>query len=120
VGNKGFEQVTHDHSLVDRLIELGELDREEAVNHPQRNVLYRAVGQSAALEVDTHVRTVPPGCQLLLCSDGLWSELNDGEMLNLISNAPSLQAACDDLVAAANRAGGHDNSTVVLVGWSSQ
>ena len=116
VSGRGLEQITHDHSLVDRLIELGELERDDALNHPQRNVLYRAVGQSTALEVDTHVRTIPPGCQLFLCSDGVWSELSDGEMIEAIEAAPSLQAASDNLVAAANQAGGHDNSTVLLVG----
>jgi serine/threonine protein phosphatase PrpC len=116
VGNGDLEQVTHDHSLVDRLIELGELDPAEAMDHPQRNVLYRAIGQSTSLEVDTHVRTIPPGCQLLLCSDGLWSEVSDTGILDVISAAPSLQAACEDLIAAASEAGGHDNSTVVLVG----
>jgi serine/threonine protein phosphatase PrpC len=111
----GLDQVTHDHSLVDRLVELGQLTRDEAEVHPQKNVLYRAIGQSGLLDVDTYVRTVSKGARLLLCSDGLWSMVSETEIPAIITAAPSLQIACDDLVAAANHAGGHDNITAILV-----
>jgi serine/threonine protein phosphatase PrpC len=111
---EGLDQITHDHSLVDRLVELGQLTRDEAAIHPQKNVLYRAVGQSGLLEVDTPVCTIPHGGRLLLCSDGLWSIVSETEMLNIVTTAPSLQAACESLVAAANRAGGPDNVTAIL------
>ncbi len=115
VTEEGLDRITHDHSLVDRLVELGQLTRDEAAVHPQKNVLYRAVGQSGALEVDTYIRTIPNDGRLLLCSDGLWSMVSETEMVEIIAAAPSLQAACEDLVAAANRAGGPDNVTVILV-----
>jgi protein phosphatase len=108
-------QATHDHSLVDRLVELGQLTRDEAAIHPQKNVLYRAVGQSDVLEVDTYVRTIPPGGRLLLCSDGLWGMVSETEMADIVQTTSSLQAACESLVAAANRAGGRDNITAILV-----
>jgi serine/threonine protein phosphatase PrpC len=111
----GLEQITHDHSLVDRLVELGQLTRDEAAAHPQKNVLYRAIGQRGVLEVETHVRTIPEKANLLLCSDGLWGMVSDDEMANIIATAPSLQAACEHLVDAANQAGGHDNITAILV-----
>ena len=114
VTEEGLDQITHDHSLVDRLVELGQLTRDEAAIHPQKNVLYRAVGQSGLLEVDTPVCTIPHGGRLLLCSDGLWSIVSETEMLNIVTTAPSLQAACESLVAAANRAGGPDNVTAIL------
>jgi serine/threonine protein phosphatase PrpC len=114
VTEEGLDQITHDHSLVDRLVELGQLTRDEAAIHPQKNVLYRAVGQSGLLEVDTPVCTIPHGGCLLLCSDGLWSIVSEAEMLNIVTTAPSLQAACESLVAAANRAGGPDNVTAIL------
>jgi serine/threonine protein phosphatase PrpC len=114
VTEEGLDQITHDHSLVDRLVELGQLTRDEAAIHPQKNVLYRAVGQSGLLEVDTPVCTIPHGGRLLLCSDGLWSIVSEAEMLNIVTTAPSLQAACESLVAAANRAGGPDNVTAIL------
>jgi serine/threonine protein phosphatase PrpC len=115
VTEAGLEQITHDHSLVDRLIELGQLTRDEAANHPQKNVLYRAVGQSGLLEVDTYVRTIPPGGRLLLCSDGLWGVVSEAEMIRIVTTTPSLQTACESLVAAANLAGGRDNITAILV-----
>jgi serine/threonine protein phosphatase PrpC len=111
---EGLEQITHDHSLVDRLIESGQLTRDEASVHPQKNVLYRAVGQSGALEVDTHVRKIPGGDHLLLCSDGLWDMLDEATIIDLIKGSPSLQGACEDLIAAANEAGGRDNTTAIL------
>ena len=110
-----LEQITHDHSLVDRLVELGQLTRDEAAIHPQKNVLYRAVGQSGLLEVDTPVRTIPHGARLLLCSDGLWSIVTEAEMVRIVSTAASLQEACDRLITAANQGGGPDNITAIMV-----
>jgi protein phosphatase len=115
VTKKGLEQITHDHSLVDRLVELGQLTHDEAANHPQKNVLYRAVGQSGALEVDTYAQTIPDGELLLLCSDGLWGMISEAEITDIIATSSSPQAACKSLVAAANQAGGRDNITVILV-----
>jgi protein phosphatase len=111
----GLDQITHDHSLVGRLVELGQLTRDGAASHPQKNVLYRAIGQRGALEVEIHVRTISNGERLLLCSDGLWGMVSDVEMTDIITTAPSLQAACEHLIVAANQAGGHDNITVILV-----
>ena len=115
VTGDGLEQITHDHSLVDRLVELGQLTRDEAAIHPQKNVLYRAVGQSGLLEVDTPVRMIPHGARLLLCSDGLWSIVSEAEMLRIVTTAASLQEACDNLITAANQAGGPDNITAIMV-----
>jgi len=115
--DSGLEQITQDHSIVERLIASGQLTREEAVDHPQRNVLYRAVGQSSTLEVETHVRKIRPGEYLLLCSDGLWDLVGDEDIVDLIRAATSPQRACENLVAAANEAGGRDNITAIL--WRS-
>ncbi len=111
----GLDQITHDHSLVGRLVELGQLTRDGAATHPQKNVLYRAIGQRGALEVEIHVRTISDGERLLLCSDGLWGMVSDVEMGDIVATAPSLQAACDRLIVAANQAGGHDNITAILI-----
>ncbi len=113
----GLEQITHDHSLVDRLVDSGRITPDEAAVHPHKNVLYRAVGQRGALEVDTHVRKIRPGEYLLLCSDGLWGLVGEEDIVDLIKGASSLQGACEGLVAAANRAGGTDNITAIL--WRS-
>ena len=110
-----FEQLTRDHSLVQRLQELGQLTAAEAAVHPQRNVLYRAVGQGDGLEVDVESHRVPPGGTLLLCSDGLWGLVPNDRIQAIYRSAPSLQSACEALVAAANSAGGPDNITALMV-----
>jgi protein phosphatase len=110
-----LDQVTHDHSLVDRLVELGQLTPDEAAVHPQKNVLYRAVGQGGELEVDTYMRTIEVGEQLLLCSDGLWGVVAEAKMIEIVTTSSSLQTACERLVVAANEAGGRDNITAILV-----
>jgi PPM family protein phosphatase len=108
-------QLTKDHSLVNRLMEMGQLTEEEAAVHPQRNVLYRAIGQGATLEIDVFTYALEPGDLLLLCSDGLWGAISEAEIWRLVQEAPAPQQACAQLVAAANAAGGNDNISVVLV-----
>lgn len=108
-------QLTKDHSLVSRLIEMGQLTEAEAAVHPQRNVLYRAIGQGVTLEIDVSTYALESGDRLLLCSDGLWGMLEEAEMWRLIQDAATPQQACMHLVEAANAAGGNDNITVVLV-----
>jgi serine/threonine protein phosphatase PrpC len=110
-----MEQVTRDHSLVDRLVEMGQLTAAEAAHHPQKNVLYRAVGQGGALEVDTFVRHVSPGHHVLLCSDGLWGMVDAEDVVRTVSEASTCQEACDALVDVANQAGGRDNISAVLI-----
>jgi protein phosphatase len=109
------EVVTRDHSLVERLRELGQLTPEEAENHPQRNVLYRAIGQGANLEVDVLTLPAPRGGHLLICSDGLWGVVTDPDILAIVNGAAHPQTACEELVKAANAAGGPDNITAVLI-----
>ncbi|MFN2108242.1 MAG: PP2C family protein-serine/threonine phosphatase [Anaerolineae bacterium] len=108
-------QLTKDHSLVSRLMEMGQLTEEEAAVHPQRNVLYRAIGQGATLEIDVFTYALEPGDRLLLCSDGLWGMVEEAEIWRLIEEATTPQQACAQLVDAANTAGGNDNISVVLV-----
>jgi len=110
-----LRQITKDHSYVDKLVELGQLTEEEAAVHPQKNVLYRAVGQEGLLEVDTHLEMIPAGGRLLLCSDGLWGMLNDEKILAIVRKSTTPQTACDQLIEAANAAGGRDNITAIIV-----
>ncbi|MCJ7550696.1 MAG: protein phosphatase 2C domain-containing protein, partial [Anaerolineae bacterium] len=107
--------LTQDHSLVGRLIEVGQLTEAEAVVHPRRNVLYRAVGQPEALDVDVATLPLERGDQLLLCSDGLWNMVDEAQILSVVTSSGDAQTACERLVEAANAAGGEDNITVVLV-----
>ncbi len=110
-----LRQITRDHSLVDRLVEMGQITPEESLSHPQRNVLYRAVGQGDGLDVDTYVEPMPIHSQLLLCSDGLWGMVPDEQMALMLARGVSPQETCEAMVEAANRAGGKDNITVILI-----
>lgn len=110
-----IEQITRDHSLVQRLIELDQLTPEEAAQHPQKNVLYRAIGQSDNLEVDSITRRLPTHARLLLCSDGLWNMVSTEDIINTVLNTPTPQQACDRLVALANERGGSDNISAILL-----
>lgn len=109
------EVITRDHSLVERLRELGQLSPDEAATHPQRNVLYRAIGQGDNLEVDVFTQPIPKDSYMLLCSDGLWGEVPDETLRQIVLSHTDPQAACEELVRAANAAGGPDNITAVLV-----
>jgi serine/threonine protein phosphatase PrpC len=114
--NRGrIERVTRDHSWVQRLIELDQLSPDEATEHPQKNLLYRALGQSDTLEVDTLMRRLSPNARMLLCSDGLWNQVSDAAILEAIVQAPTAQDACAKLVELANDAGGPDNITAILL-----
>lgn len=115
ITSDGIEQITRDHSLVQRLIELDQLTQEEAAVHPQRNVLYKALGQSENVEVDGVIRRLPPGSRLLLCSDGLWNQVSESVMKDIVLSAPNPQDACDKLITAANDRGGPDNITVIII-----
>jgi len=108
------EQLTRDHSLVKRLEELGHLNKEEAANFPHRNVLIRALGQGEVLDADVFTVPFPHNGYLMLCSDGLWGVVADQDILRSIKDAPNLHRACQNMVSAANIAGGPDNITVIL------
>jgi serine/threonine protein phosphatase PrpC len=113
--NAELKQVTRDHSYVDKLVELGQISAEAAAVHPQRNVLYRAVGQGDQLEIDIYLLDLPSGSRLLLCSDGLWGMLSDSVIQAILAAAHSPQEACQELIEAANEAGGRDNITAIVV-----
>jgi len=115
ITSEGIEQITRDHSLVQRLIELDQLTPEEAAAHPQRNVLYRAIGQSENLEVDAITRRLTPASRLLMCSDGLWNQISESNLLQIVQASKSPQDACDQLIRIANDRGGPDNITVIII-----
>jgi serine/threonine protein phosphatase PrpC len=110
-----IKQLTTDHSLVQHLITTGKISRDEARFHPQRNVIYRSLGEDPEFEADYFVQQLFPGDRLLFCSDGLTNMLDDEKLQKVISEAGSPQAACDTLINEANLAGGEDNISVVLI-----
>ena len=109
-----IEQITHDHSLVEEMIRMGQLKREEARTHPDRNVITRAVGVSLPVKVDFFDVNLEKGDIILLCSDGLTTMLEDGEIFSIIKKSDTLEAAVDRLVEEANKNGGKDNISVIL------
>ena len=109
-----IEPITRDHSLVKRLEELGHITPEEAANYPHRNVLYRALGQGEILDPDIFTIGFPQPGYLMLCSDGLWGVVAEQDVVRSVIDAPNLQRACQNLVSAANAAGGPVNISVIL------
>lgn len=117
IGSDGrYDLLTKDHSLVKRLIDLGEITEVEASNHPQRNVLYRALGQADPFEPDLGKFYMAKGEKFLICSDGLWGVVEEEKMIEIVNNPEQQieEIACD-LVEAANEAGGPDNISLVIV-----
>ena len=110
-----LSQLTDDHSLVGELVRSGRLTPETAEQHPHRSVITRAVGTEASVEVDVETIRPEPGDLYIICSDGLTDMLQDAVIAHAVAEArgePDAVAA--ELVAAANRAGGIDNITVIV------
>jgi PPM family protein phosphatase len=110
-----LRRVSKDHSLVQRLVDIGQITDDEIYTHPQRNAVMRSLGDKQEIEVDLFSERLRPGDALLLVSDGQWEMTRDPQMAEIIAANPDPQAACEELVRAANAAGGDDNITVVLV-----
>jgi PPM family protein phosphatase len=108
-------RLTDDHSLVDELIRQGKLTPEEAEEHPQRSVITRALGPEATVEVDVRSFRARAGDVYLVCSDGLTTMLGEDVLLDVLLSHARLHDAGEQLIAAANAAGGKDNITVVLL-----
>lgn len=108
-------QATEDHSTVGRLIKLGQLSPAESREHPLRSQLYRTVGQQPQVVVDFIYQPLGEATHLLLCSDGLWSMVEDTILDEVLGENLWPQDACHELIARANLAGGEDNIGVVIV-----
>lgn len=113
-----MQALTRDHSLVKRLEELGQITAEEAAVHPQKSMLYRALGQGEPADPDIFTASLPHPGYLLICSDGLWGVISEEEIFKVISSSPNPHRACQGLVDAANAAGGPDNIAAILVRMS--
>jgi len=114
--NQDIEQVSVDHSLVQEMVDLGTISRDEARRHPQRNVITRAVGTGAVPEIDFWMLRAGGPERLVLCSDGLFGELTDREIGEVVGAAAHPQEAAAALLDRALQGGGaNDNVSVVVV-----
>jgi protein phosphatase len=110
-----LNQVSVDHSLVQKMVERGRITAEESRNHPHSNILLRTVGTERDVDVDLFPVQLEPGDRVLLCSDGLWGEVEDRDMQTILNTYSDPRVAARELVRASHHGGGKDNVTLLLV-----
>ena len=110
-----IHQVTKDHSLVQEMVRMGEIKPEEARNHPDKNIITRAVGVSEKVKIDIFERQLRAGEYIILCSDGLTNMVEDSVILQILHGAGSLSDKAERLIELANKNGGKDNITVIII-----
>ena len=108
-------QVTQDHSLVQEMVRLGQMDPQSAKNHPDKNIITRAVGVSEKVKIDIFERQLRAGEYIILCSDGLTNMVEDSVILQILHGAGSLSDKAERLIELANKNGGKDNITVIII-----
>ncbi|MBQ8327629.1 MAG: Stp1/IreP family PP2C-type Ser/Thr phosphatase [Lachnospiraceae bacterium] len=112
---RDIEQITKDHSLVEEMIRRGGLSREDARNHPDKNVITRAIGVKETVEIDFFERKLNDEDTVLMCSDGLTNMVEDHEIKTILDGGRDIVEKAQELVNAANENGGRDNITVILI-----
>lgn len=117
INGEDVERITRDHSVVGRLVEIGEVQPEDAKDHPQRSILYRGIGMGHdnVMDVDIMRKRLKTGDHVLLCSDGLWDMVDDDKIREIVLKAATPQHACKQLITRANLNGGDDNISVIVV-----
>ncbi len=115
IHNGMIQQITDDHTYVNDLVKMGAITKEEALHHARKNVITRAIGANANNEPDCFSVPVAAGDRVLLCSDGLYDEVDDDAILSAISRFDDMMVCAEDLVAMANENGGNDNISVICV-----
>lgn len=115
VADDKIHQITRDHSLVEEMVRIGSIGREEARNHRDKNIITRAVGASNTVEPDYFSVKLREGDLILMCSDGLTNMLEDEEIRMILAGARDIVEKAQDLVEEANKNGGRDNISVILI-----
>ena len=110
-----IEQITEDHSLVEEMVRMGEISEEQARNHPDKNIITKAIGVSDTVEPDYFDTDLQKGECLLMCSDGLSNMVSDGQIKEIVDMRTDLESCAKELIRAANHNGGRDNIAVVLI-----
>ena len=115
VNSEGLRQITHDHSMVERMVEHGDISPQQARRHPGRNIITRGLGPDETVDGDVFTLTIEPGEFLLLCSDGLVNTVTDQEILFEIIHADEPETCLNRLLAISKDRGASDNVTAVLM-----
>ncbi|MFT8320889.1 MAG: Stp1/IreP family PP2C-type Ser/Thr phosphatase [Bacillus sp. (in: firmicutes)] len=111
----GFKQMTEDHSLVNELVRMGQISKEDAEHHPRKNVVLRALGTDENLVIDIITIMFEQGDVMLICSDGLSNKVTDDQLIEVLKQDNSLETKAATLIHTANENGGEDNITVVIL-----
>jgi protein phosphatase len=114
LGNNKLHKLTNDHSLVAELVKNGTITESEALHHPQKNIITRALGTGENVEIDIENISIDNNNIIMLCTDGLTNMVSDGEIEDILINSDDVAAAAQKLVGLANELGGYDNITVVI------
>ncbi|RLL45271.1 Stp1/IreP family PP2C-type Ser/Thr phosphatase [Oceanobacillus piezotolerans] len=115
LNENGFKQITEDHSLVNALVQSGQITKDDAMHHPRKNVVLRALGSDKQVEADVKTLSIDDGDKLLLCSDGLTDKVQDNEIFEFLQVDKSLTEVGQELIDVANNRGGEDNISVILL-----
>lgn len=115
IANRKLRQITRDHSLVAEMVRIGELRPEEAKNHPDRNIITRAIGITKEADVDFFDTRIHKNDIILLCSDGLTTMVNDSMIFRTIQSSRDVVEMVEELVRLANQNGGRDNIGIVMI-----
>lgn len=115
IEQSGMKQITQDHSLVEEMVRIGQLTKEEARLHPDKNIITRAIGASATVQVDFFVFELEQKNQILMCSDGLTNMVEDAEIWKIACTDRILKVRAEELIRVANDHGGKDNIAVILI-----
>lgn len=108
-------QITMDHSLVEEMVQLGQIDRKAARTHEKKNYITRAIGGCETVEAEMFSVDLKDNDIILMCSDGLTNMLEDSEIFHIVKESADIKTAADSLVKKANYNGGKDNISVVLI-----
>ncbi len=113
--DNSLQLISKDHSLVNRLVEMGKITAEQALTHPRRNVLYQALGQGSDVDIFNYSTQLKLNDVIILCSDGLWGEVPDEQIQLILDESNSPLDAAQQLIESANKSGGNDNITAIII-----
>lgn len=111
----GFQQMTEDHSLVSELVRSGQISPEDAVHHPRKNIVLKALGTEESVSADVQSLSWEQGNKILLCSDGLTDKVSNDELGEYVKSTNSLKDTAQTLIDLANERGGEDNISLIII-----